>query len=105
MKYRLKKDLPFAKVGEVIDMGICGTFENIHLRPNKTGECSEDNLKMMLQDGWIEEIKPREWWVTEHKDDPVGVVNRLSISEEKPDGCPVTKCEIFKVTKVIDEKD
>ena len=49
-----------------------------------------------------EEIKPREWWITEHRDDPVGVVNRLSICEEKPSGCPVTNCEIIKVKEVLE---
>ena len=104
MKYRLKKDLPFAKVGEVIDMGICGTFENIHLRPNKTGECRQNNLKMMRQDGWIEEIKPREWWVVRRYN--VGIVSgfdseSLAVSYvNQTNDSP--KYQIIKVREVLE---
>jgi len=64
MEYRLKKDLPFAKAGKEIKF-IRGNLEY----PNITIELGTDNclrvwcgnIEPILDDGWIEEVKPREF--------------------------------------------
>ena len=67
MKYRLKKGLPFAKAGEEI---ICTyleiTYLDKDLYKHTLGYGSEehgDTKNRLLKEGWIEEIKPREFWV------------------------------------------
>ena len=66
-KYRLKKDLPFAKAGVEIEIGCNNNYDElINSRKDKKpaiylkGQVSLQNL---LNDGWVEEIKPREWYI------------------------------------------
>ena len=65
MKYRLKKDLPFAKAGAKIkppqDEGCAYDVENI----NGDWWCIgyEEELPKLISEGWIEEVKPREWYI------------------------------------------
>ena len=75
MKYLLKKDLPFAKAGAIVSVekGAPITFidkRNVEYACNYLGE------KKLIEDGWIEEAKPREWWVLEKQ-------NSISIYEDK----------------------
>ena len=60
MKYKLKRDLPFAKAGKEVfeddasfyieaEVGIIWCFAEI-----------KDRHKL-ISEGWIEEVKPREW--------------------------------------------
>lgn len=102
IKYKLKKDLPFAKAGTVIkDILHCRGTSTLSYIEIGDCKCELDANKINIFD-WIEEIKPREFWVTEHKNDQVGVVNRLSICKEKPDECPVTNCETIKVREIVE---
>lgn len=76
MKYRLKKDLPFAKAGT----RVWGYLENPFLRKGmqvfvKSTDCKQGNhpddrgliyigiYDELIVGGWIEEVKPREWYV------------------------------------------
>jgi len=96
MKYRLKKDLPFAKAGEIVnykDLG--GDAINIELN----GLCCY--IPNIVKGFWIEEVKPREWWVTEHRDHSAGIVRRISASKEEEPECIVTNCEQIKVREVL----
>ena len=65
MKYRLKKDLPFAKAGEEIRFRI-GGYTEIHMSQENRIECSQKTLDMLLANGWIEEIKPKEFTLSIH---------------------------------------
>ena len=69
MKYKLKKDLPFAKAGAEIvhiEMSITQsrgydlTSKGVRLWINK-----EQDLDDMMNEGWIERVKPREFWINE----------------------------------------
>ena len=64
MKYKLKRDLPFAKAGKEVseddasfyieaEVGIIWCFAEI-----------KDRHKL-ISEGWIEEVKPREWYEIE----------------------------------------
>ncbi len=55
-KYRLKKDLPFAKAGDEVEI-ING--EPIFFKDGF--HCDYSSIDDLLADGWIEEIKPREF--------------------------------------------
>ena len=93
MKYILKKDLPFAKAGETISYLV---NDGLTIRINNR-YC---DICLANKDEWIEEVKPREWWITEHRNEPVGITTRLSVSDTKPNACLVTECETFKVREV-----
>ena len=58
MKYILKKDLPFAKAGEIVDF-LDGTIEA------KSCQCDVPSLFVNI---WIEEVKPREVYIEFFKD-------------------------------------
>ena len=62
MKYKLKKDLPFAKAGEGVYLKPEDLlYKRIALFERTTFPyCIIVNDKI---DFWIEEVKPREWWV------------------------------------------
>ena len=72
MKYILKKDLPFAKAGaEVVfnDKSLC--FE---VKSDRWSSDSGDykfvghsNKSSLIKDGWIEEVKPRTFYINKTK--------------------------------------
>ena len=73
MKYRLKKDLPFAKAGaEVIvnlALGVCVEYDGFiadsdGLNLKNTRKYYIGDLYELLNEGWIEEVKPREFEIT-----------------------------------------
>lgn len=72
-KYILKKDLPFAKAGikiEQIQMSNTA-LKSYDLFSNNEVRFwinTEKDLDYLISEGWIEEIKPREWWVLKPKD-------------------------------------
>ncbi len=96
MEYKLKKDLPFAKAGTRVD-------EILHRRGNNTlsfiriGDCKcyLDANKAHIFD-WIEEVKPREWWlgVNDVDDTSFPVIDRKDIGNGYD--------EYIKVTEVIE---
>ena len=66
MKY-INKKLPLLKVGEEFkymnqDVGGIHCFESNSLF------CNESTLKTLISEGWIEEVKPREWGEIERTD-------------------------------------
>lgn len=57
MKYRLKKDLPFAKAGTEVDFN---KIDNIIYSKTTNDLCSGNREYI---DDWIEEVKPREFMI------------------------------------------
>ena len=90
MKYRLKKDLPFAKAGtELVLKG------EDRIRPSGAEEyliCITEDLPRLIKEGWIEEVKPREWEVYEYD-------GKLYDAKNMLDPLSLTK---FKVKEVIE---
>ena len=73
MKYRLKRDLPFAKAGETVyaeEYGISVCDKRIDQLPNyrHTQDQVDAEVQRLISEGWIEEVKPREIWVNEYAD-------------------------------------
>ena len=64
MKY-INKKLPL--VGEELRYSPM-EVDGVHCFDNGTLHCNKSTLKTLLSEGWIEEVKPREWWVNMHKD-------------------------------------
>jgi len=64
MKYILKKDLLFMKIGEIIGVNVNGWI-GVHLQRLTDGgkyiDCNKEDFDLLLSEGWIEEVKPREW--------------------------------------------
>ena len=60
-KYILKKDLPFAKAGTEVDIvdGEGILFDGYHCDYVNTGE--------LVEKGWIEEVKPRTFYINRMK--------------------------------------
>jgi hypothetical protein len=63
MKYQLKKDLPFAKAGSPIKVYPEGSTPMILFDHINEVDVSEEFIPKLLDEGWIEEVKPREFWV------------------------------------------
>lgn len=86
MKYRLKRDLPFAKAGTIVQNYLGNQDFNINVDTMSTQvwvkplidfiklcppSLLENNKNLiyvgsfgfLLTEGWIEEVKPREWWM------------------------------------------
>ena len=72
MKYKLKKDLPFAKAGMDVQFSLeVEEHPKLYLCSQDvtdfssywiTFEGDRDDLKGLINEGWIIEVKPREWW-------------------------------------------
>ena len=67
MNYRLKKDLPFAKAGSVVDItGSKGCvplaiYEHRKIKQPTTVSVSREYVDELISEGWI--VKTGEWWV------------------------------------------
>jgi|GEM_PF-6449327 hypothetical protein len=65
MKYRLLKEFPFVDPGTVLNLWMNGLF----LTDNKTmiipfnARESTQVIDELIKNGWIEELKPREFWL------------------------------------------
>lgn len=84
MKYKLKKDLPFAKAGTEIwvDNTLSGWIDAKIYEPQcgrkeyRVDKIMLGTITNLLIEGWIEEVKPREWEVNEWMGD---IYNKGSI--------------------------
>ena len=73
MNYRLKKDLPFAKAGTIIELSPSegcipmAIYDFRDLPGSKVSNVtiSKEYLDELISEGWIEEVKPREWYEIE----------------------------------------
>lgn len=67
MKYRLKKDLPFAEAGTKVQFLYASVkLSNVECYLNAGNNVTfrvtdEDEVGRLFKEGWIEEVKPREW--------------------------------------------
>lgn len=102
-KYILKKDLPFAKAGAeevfVDDNSIYIELGNGIIRcldpfERFNGNNISKELERLISEGWIEEVKPREWDVAEY--------NGEIISNGGFVGVDQSKVNFFKVREVIE---
>ena len=86
--YLLKKDLPFAKKGtEVFAYPIDVTFPNIYIMGDLVNEGIEKKSKIylgrsidLISDGWIEEVKPREFFIDIENPKDTNCYNAIEIS-------------------------
>lgn len=74
MKYRLAKDLPFAKKGDEVyfNKNNCCFEVRISRGYYNIGEyifLGWSNLNCLLEERWVEEVKPREIWLNQYADD------------------------------------
>lgn len=79
MQYRLKKELPFAKAGDKVYQDLC---KNFMVSTHNLGELKigyEDDKQRLASEGWIEEVKPREFEL--HLDDS-GSITRILMRNE-----------------------
>ena len=103
MKYKLKRDLPFAKAGEEVfeddtnfyieaEVGIIWCFAEI-----------KDKQKLIFE-GWIEEVKPREWWEIERTDVSFHYDDRFRSYEDAEDvrNSTYKNSRIIKVQEVME---
>ena len=70
MKYRLKKDLPFAKAGQELEEELPIEYNQSVLwyredmgNNSRQTLCRRFEIPQYIEEGWIEEVKPREWWI------------------------------------------
>ena len=62
MKYRLKKDLPFAKAGTEVALNYDSNIWTVRPLTTKI-DCPLCDIPEDVRNEWIEEVKPREWEV------------------------------------------
>ena len=90
MKYILKKDLLFMKIGEIIGVNVNGWI-GVHLQRLTDGgkyiDCNKEDFDLLLSEGWIEEVKPREWIIyVDNKGNYVSLCENLNrIVLQNPD--------------------
>ena len=68
MKYKWKRDLPFAKAGTEISIGKSNKTDSCFYFHRKSLFMDDDTFEFLLSGGWIEEVKPREIWVNFYGD-------------------------------------
>ena len=70
MKYKLKRDLPLAKAGTKVRKA--GGVRCIPIAVWPHGAVvSDEYFDQLISEGWIEPIKPREWWEIMHRNNKV----------------------------------
>ncbi len=96
MKYRLKKDLPFAKAGAEVHLFPENLlYKRLALFNDGTYPyCIVGSDEIDL---WIEEIKPREFYVTIFPNEQINVYHTKHIAELNDGG---VKFETIKVVEV-----
>jgi hypothetical protein len=105
MKYVWKKEMPFAKIGDRVN--VTQLAENkCHCENSRAEVLLCDNcIQKLIVDGWIEQIKPREFWInvypTDHKFVPPDVVHKSEFGAKA--GKINEECiETIHVREVID---
>ena len=65
MEYQTARDLPFAEAGTKIELSLSEGCIPMSLYNIKDCEVviSKEFIGQLISEGWIEEFKPREWWV------------------------------------------
>jgi len=99
MKYKLGKGLPFAKAGAEVYMAV--GYNYICVKDHNGYEWYlgfQKELEKFIEDGWIEEVKPREFWISKMitRDKIYGVFNtEFEANKAEP------LSEIIKVMEVL----
>ena len=105
-KYILKKDLPFAKAGIEIpieNLSLLIPFNDIHLCGAKRHFsymviAHEDDIPTLIKDGWIEEVKPREFYINKTKN---GLLHAYYKENSALEGASLDDSETIKVVECI----
>jgi len=102
MKY-INKKLPLLKVGEEIRY-MNQDVSGVHCFESNGLHCSESTLKKLISEGWIEEVKPREWWEIERTDVSFHYDDRFRSYEDAEDvrNSTYKNSRIIKVQEVME---
>ena len=96
-KYRLKKDLPFAKAGDEVRFNN-KTFNFEAYSEEFNGQWFPFAPSMqtdLISRGWIEKVEPREIYIHHHK------LDAPKVARDKDDICFNCKCEPTLYREVI----
>ncbi len=97
MTYKLKRDLPFAKAGAEVFTDDVGVYIMYEEKDYSEAVMLDYNLDLdgLIKDGWIEEVKPREWWIVDCSE-PAWLFTKDQMEIKKENGC-----KFIKVREVI----
>ena len=108
MKYKLKRDLPFAKAGTKIEYRLKKDEHYAIFLYSTDGddpstywiglECDNRDLAKMISEGWIEEIQPREFWIAEYHN----YQGKVFYSEQNAQNSSNNLKEVIKVREVLE---
>ena len=100
MKYRLKKDLPFAKAGDKIfqDEINLKYYVNNNMGLFYVGS----DINQLLSEGWIEEVKPREFYIEIRKSDGVATDVYELIDASHNSANMIERYDYIKVREVVE---
>src|SRR5574343_50077 len=104
MKYRLKKDLPFAKAGNIIErIEISNTamrsYDVVNHKEIRIWLNEESDNDHLINEGWIEEIKPREFYLFDDTQSSEKIFYN-TIEEAKADLAQWAVKDLIKVREV-----
>ena len=99
MKY-INKKLPLIEVGKEIEWYEDLTMQGVHAYPEGILHCSSKILASLIEDEWIEEVKPREFYIPVHRD-----TGKLLASDRPMDkgysGGWTLAVEVIKVREIL----
>ena len=64
IEYQTARDLPFTKAGHKVEVNPSGCLPFVNYS-TEVFSTTEEYVDKLISEGWIEEVKPREWWVLE----------------------------------------
>ena len=102
MKY-INKKLPLMEVGKEIDYSLNGVIIGAHCYDDGTLHCTQADFNLLLKDGFIEEVKPREFYIglTSQGYLPLGD-NKVADNIDYFDTMAFPPAKVIKVREVIE---
>ena len=99
MKYILKKDFLFAKAGKEVRIFYGASQSSILFNTDISTidlHISSSAEIYLLKEGWIEEVKLKEFYIIIHKDD------NITMEDKIPERCELHNCRIIKVREIVE---
>jgi hypothetical protein len=112
-RYILKKDLPFADAGKEVKADGSGIYikttvgkrqlDVLPTDPSGFGNNFANEIERLISQGWIEEVKPREWYLGIANNGEGAFAHRIIDGVEHEYGTHMAGLkEIIKVREVIE---
>jgi len=102
MRFKLKRDLPFAGAGNPLSYSVNDNSYIMVENACSGGLTNIGHYQDLLDMGWIEEVKPREWWLEVTPEQVYVRVINLDMLGNPREKLFSSGSELVKVREVID---